>query len=137
MFGDELARTEHDIPRFCTEKAGGVDVGLDLLRFGGGEALQRRKALKQRGRHHIDARVRALCRKPHRKQQLVILFVIQRALRHGIFLLQQPDDLQNLLLCAHTAASPFCVSVYKIAHFAPNGKRFAAKRACKGFPAGV
>ena len=78
-----------------------MDIPLHLFDIGLGKALERRKALKQRGRYLVYACIRALRGKAHRKQKFIILFIIKRTIGQGISLLQKPDYLQNLLLCAH------------------------------------
>ena len=56
------------------------------------EALQGGEPLKQGGRYLVHPFVRALGGKPHGKQQLVVLFILQRAQGVRIDALQRFDD---------------------------------------------
>ena len=69
---------------------------MKVLDLGCGKGLKRREALEQSGSYHIHPRVGALSRKAHRKQQLIVLFILQRTFRRRICKLQQPDDLRDL-----------------------------------------
>ena len=100
-----------DVPRLRAVESAGVDVSLDLLDVRGGEGLKRREALEQRGGYLVHALVRALRGEPHRKQQLVVLAPVERAVRLRILGQQKPHYFVYLLLCAHKLTSYFYNSI--------------------------
>ena len=88
----QLLGAGHDVPGLAVIKAAGVDVLAHLCRVSLGKALQGREAgIKSRG-HLIDPLVRALGGQADGKQQLVVFFVLQRAKRIRISLLELVND---------------------------------------------
>ena len=94
-----------DVPCLGVVKTAGMDVLLDLRDIGFCEGFQRRIARKQGGSHHVDPLVRALCRKPDREEQLIVLSVLQRAECLRVFGQQPPDNFIYLFLCTHKKTS--------------------------------
>lgn len=81
VFRDELARTQDDVPCLRPVKAAGMDIGLYVLRFGGGKRLERREACIQHRRDLVDTLICALRGQPHGKQQFIIFLILQGAVR--------------------------------------------------------
>ena len=88
----KLLGAGHQVPGLAVEKAAGVDVLAHLLRVGLREALQGGKALKQGGGYLVYPLVGALGGEAHGEQQLIVLFVLQRAQGVGIDALQCFDN---------------------------------------------
>lgn len=85
---------------FAPVKAAGMDIGLYVLRFGGGKRLERREACVQHRRDLVDTLICALRGQPHGKQQFIIFLILQGAVRR-VGLCQTAEDLLHLFRCAH------------------------------------
>ena len=103
--------TVDDIPRLGVIEAAGVNIALHLCNVGLRKGLQGRKTLKQGGRDHVDALVRALCGETYGEKQLIVLSVVQRADCLRVLGEQAPDNFIYLFLCAHGNASAQRLSV--------------------------
>lgn len=92
-------RAGDDIPRLRVIKAAGAD---DLLKFAevrrrnGG---QRRVLFIENGCDLVDARVRALRRKACGEEQLIGLFIVERALGERVFGFEAAENFRDLFGC--------------------------------------
>ena len=76
VFRNELASAQDDVPCLRPVKAAGMDIGLYVLRFGGGKRLERREACIQHRRDLVDTLICALRCQPHGKQQFIIFLIL-------------------------------------------------------------
>ena len=81
-----------NIPGLAVVEAAGVDVLPDFGRVRLGKALQSGEAGVEGGRDFVDPLIRALGGKPHGKQKLIVLVILQGAQSVGIELLECFDD---------------------------------------------
>ena len=105
IVGQEHPAGQHDVPGLGPVKAAGMYIRLYLLRRGFGEGLQRRETGKQRRSHQIDPGVCTLGAEAHGDHQLIILFILQRAQRLGVFRLQGGENAGNLFARSHGTIS--------------------------------
>ena len=84
------------VPRLGVVEAAGLDVLLYLGHIRLGKGLQRGETLKERRGYLVHALVRALRGQADGEQQLIVLAVVERAHRGGVFFFETADDLQNL-----------------------------------------
>ena len=92
MIHQQLLGTGHNIPRLSVVESAGMNIVADLCGICLSKAFQRRKALIQSGGDFVDPFIRTLGRQAYRKQELIVLRVLQGTKTFWIEFLQRFND---------------------------------------------